>query len=371
MLTFPTICLNMIVRNESAIIERCLAAAAPHIDCYVICDTGSTDDTVEKIRTFFAARNIPGVIAQTTFRNFEQARNFALDAARDSDLEFDYLLLCDADMELVVERPGFREELAGVPYLVAQRSVVGDLQYQNLRLVPRRCPARYRGVTHEYLDVTPADRVGFDGIWFRDHAAGANRTDKFDRDIKLLIEGLKAEPDNERYVFYLANSYFDAGQPAAAMAWYEKRSQMGGWSEEIFYSSYRVGQCLERLDRESDMIARYLQTYQRFPHRAEPLHALAQFYQRRSENQLAFLFADAGTRIPPPRDGALFVEAQVYDWRLTDIMAVSLYWIGRPGEAAVLNRRLLEIVPEDTRGRIRTNLQFCETALSDSGQSLP
>jgi glycosyltransferase involved in cell wall biosynthesis len=358
-----SICLNMIVRNESALIERCLAAAAAHIDCYVICDTGSTDDTVEKIRTFFAARNIPGVIAHTTFQDFEQARNFALDAARDSDLEFDYLLLCDADMELVVERPAFREELAGVPYLVAQRSAVGDLLYQNLRLVPRHCPARYRGVTHEYLDVTPASRVGFDGIWFRDHAAGANRTDKFDRDITLLTQGLKTEPDNERYVFYLANTYFDAGQPAEAMTWYQKRVQMGGWAEEIFYSSYRIGGCLERLGRDAEMIAQYLQTYQRFPHRAEPLHALAQFYQRRSENQLAFLFADACLRVPPPSDGALFVEAQVYDWRLTDIVAVSLYWMGHPGEAATLNRRLLEIVPEDTRSRIQTNLEVCETAL--------
>ena len=363
----PAICLNLIVRNESAIIERCLRAAAAHIDCYVICDTGSTDDTVEKIRAFFAARNIPGVMTQTTFHNFEQARNFALDAARDSELEFDYLLLCDADMELVVERLRFREELTGVPYLVTQRSVVGDFRYQNLRLVPRRSPARYRGVTHEYLDVTPAASVSFDGIWFRDHEAGANRTDKFDRDIALLAQGLQAEPDNERYVFYLANTYFDVEKPAEALAWYEKRTQMGGWSEEIFFSSYRMGGCLERLDRECEMVAQYLRTYEWFPHRAEPLHALAQFYQRRSENHLAFLFADAGGRIPPPPVGALFVETEVYTWMLTDIVAVSLYWMGRPAEAATLNRRLLEIVPEDSRSRIQTNLEFCETALRQGG----
>ena len=41
--------------------------------------------------------------------------------------------------------------------------------------------------------------------------------------------------------------------------------------------------------------------------------------------------------------------------------------MGRPGEAAVLNRRLLEIVPEDTRGRILANLEFCETALNRGG----
>jgi tetratricopeptide (TPR) repeat protein len=352
----------MIVKNESAIIDKCLAAATPHIDCYVICDTGSTDDTIDTIRTFFAAHNIPGVITQTTFHNFEQARNEALDAARDSDMEFDYLLLCDADMELVVERPQFREELVGQPYLVSQRNAIDDFRYQNLRLIPRERPARYRGVTHEYLDVTPAQGVSFDGIWFRDHAAGANRPNKFTRDIALLEQGLEAEPENERYVFYLANSYFDSGEPARAMTYYDKRMQMGGWSEELFYSSYRIGQCHGRLGRDGEMIARYLHTYQMFPHRAEPLHALAAYYQRQSHHQVAFLFADAGSRIPLP-EGALFVETEVYTWRLTDIIAVALYWIGRHAEAAALTRELLAVVPEHSRARIEANLEFCDTAL--------
>ena len=55
----------MIVKNEGAIIERCLAAAAPHIDCYVLCDTGSSDDTVEMVRAFFADRQMPGLITRT------------------------------------------------------------------------------------------------------------------------------------------------------------------------------------------------------------------------------------------------------------------------------------------------------------------
>ena len=71
------LCLNMIVKNEAAIIERCLAALAPYIDCYVICDTGSTDDTVERIRGFLDQHGIPGVIARTTFRDFEQAVELA------------------------------------------------------------------------------------------------------------------------------------------------------------------------------------------------------------------------------------------------------------------------------------------------------
>ena len=50
----PTLCLNMIVKNESKIITRLLATVHPIIDCFCICDTGSTDNTVELIETYAA-----------------------------------------------------------------------------------------------------------------------------------------------------------------------------------------------------------------------------------------------------------------------------------------------------------------------------
>lgn len=353
------LCLNMIVKDEAGVIERCLTAAAPYLDCYVICDTGSTDDTVERIRAFFAERNIPGMIVRTVFENFEQARNTALEAARTSDLNFDYLLLCDADMELVVERPDFRSELTGAPYMVAQRN--STLEYPNLRLLPRHLPARYRGVTHEYLDAGAAEKSFCDGIWFSDHADGHNRPDKYERDIALLTAGLRAEPDNARYVFYLANTHFDNADPAQAMQWYERRIQMGGWPGEVFYSSYRIGLCLQQLSRHPEMIARHLQTYQDFPDRAEPLHALARHYQENTEYHLSYLIASAASKIPLP-ENALFVEPDVYSWRLLDIVAVSAYWTGRVAESTALNRWLLEVVPESHRERITANLGFCLNA---------
>jgi glycosyltransferase involved in cell wall biosynthesis len=49
----PLLCLNMIVKNESRIITRLLESVYKWIDCYCICDTGSTDDTIEIIESFF------------------------------------------------------------------------------------------------------------------------------------------------------------------------------------------------------------------------------------------------------------------------------------------------------------------------------
>ena len=54
--------LSMIVKNEAPNIERCLASVAPFINYYVICDTGSTDNTKEIIKKFFDEKGIPGEI---------------------------------------------------------------------------------------------------------------------------------------------------------------------------------------------------------------------------------------------------------------------------------------------------------------------
>ena len=119
----------------------------------MIGDTGSTDGTQDFIRSFFAARNMPGELHSFPFHNFEQARNAALDCAYASPLAYDYILLDDADMELVVEDRDFRTKLDGAELHLLQRS---GISYWNTRLVHRDAGARYRGVTHEYHRVSPA-----------------------------------------------------------------------------------------------------------------------------------------------------------------------------------------------------------------------
>src|SRR5689334_16214603 len=88
------LCLNMIVRNEAVNIGRCLASIVDHISCWVISDTGSSDGTPEIIQEFFRKRRIPGKLHQKPFENFESSRNAALECARSSSFDFDYILFC-------------------------------------------------------------------------------------------------------------------------------------------------------------------------------------------------------------------------------------------------------------------------------------
>ena len=87
------LCLTMIVRNEGTRIDRCLDAVAPFVAYYVVCDTGSTDDTSARILATMDRYGIPGEIHDVGPKEGAQARNEALDRARASVARFDYLLL--------------------------------------------------------------------------------------------------------------------------------------------------------------------------------------------------------------------------------------------------------------------------------------
>ena len=95
----PTLCLNMIVKNESRIIKRLLDSVISIIDTYCICDTGSTDNTVQIIEDYFKEKGLHGKIVREPFKDFSYNRNYALQSCIGLS---DYVLLLDADMILEI-----------------------------------------------------------------------------------------------------------------------------------------------------------------------------------------------------------------------------------------------------------------------------
>jgi glycosyltransferase involved in cell wall biosynthesis len=350
----------MIVRDEAAIIERCLRSVAPWIDAYAVHDTGSVDGTPEVVTELFAAHGVPGRVTHGTFEDFAQARNDALDAAiAAAPSDIDYLLLCDADMELVVQDAGFRERLTADAYVVEQRAE--NLTYGNLRLVRRDVPARYRGLTHEFLDLGGRTPERLRGAWFVDHAEGSSRDVKLERDLALLERGLSEEPHDTRYAFYLAQTLRDLGRHREALAAYERRAAMGGWPEEVWYSLFQVALLRERLGEDDrSVVTAFLTAFEHRPTRAETLVELSRYLREHGgRHDLAHVFATRAAELPLT-DDVLFVTPGSYLWRARDELSVTSYWVGRFAESAALAEALLADpnLPPEERERVRKNLAF-------------
>jgi tetratricopeptide (TPR) repeat protein len=315
----PAICLNMIVKDEAAIIGRCLRSVRPVVDYYVICDTGSGDATPEIITSYFAGEGVPGELHRIPFHHFEQARNQALDLCRQSAGAFDYILLTDADMEAFVDDSGFAHRLGGLAYALRQTNTIS---YYNTRLVRRDSRARYVGVTHEFLDTeVPADPLG--GLWFYDHASGSSRTHKYERDIRLLTEALAREPDNARSMFYLAQSYKDCGRWEDAITWYGRRVAAGGWAEEVWYSLYMMALCYCQLGDEVAFRDYCLKAHAYRPGRSETLFSLAQHYRTRGMYDEAIATCALAEKIPYPAQDILFIFDDIYRGGLREEMSLA------------------------------------------------
>jgi tetratricopeptide (TPR) repeat protein len=309
--------------------------------------------------------DLPGQLHERPWRDFGHNRSEALELARGQG---DYTLVMDADGVLEIA-PGFR-----MPTLTADSYdlliVLGGIAYHRTQLLNSALPWRYVGVLHEYPACPEAKTAAFlPGLKTIMYPDGARSRDplKYRRDALVLEQGLLDEPNNERYVFYLAQSYRDAGVPESALQHYRRRAAKGGWAEEVWYSLYQIG-CVEAGMGAPwpQAMASLLAAWQFDPTRAEPLFQIAMYYQKRREHHVAHLFFARAMTVPPPEAARLFVEHALYTHLIRLEYAVACYWTGRHGEAITINDQLLAMpsLAPDLIELARKNRDFSVTALN-------
>ncbi|MFE9737145.1 glycosyltransferase [Streptomyces sp. NPDC006477] len=359
----PSICLCMIVKNEAAVIERCLASVRGLVDTWVISDTGSTDGTQELIRTALAG--IPGELREEPWVNFGHNRSLNIAHARG---RAEYLLLLDADHVLRQEGP--------LPPLTADAYMIrheGALEYRIKRLVRGDLPWRYEGVTHEYL-TADRDHVqeNMDALVIQDHADGGSRHDKFERDARLLGAELDRDPANPRTVFYLAQTLRDMGRPAEAVALYERRAAMGGWGEEVYYSLLQSGVLRAEAGDWPAAMDALSRAWESRPGRLEACYELAARLRKMGRYQAAHAVVSAVLDREHP-DDLLFTQPWVYRWGLLFEYSITAYWVGDHAASLGACDRLLALpdLPETYREQTRVNRAFAVGKLAETAVPAP
>lgn len=255
-----------------------------------------------------------GCLEISSWKHFGHNRTVSFKNAQDYcrsknwNLKDTYGLLLDADMKFV---PGDlkKQTLGDIGYTVVQ--IAGTLEYPNTRLVRMDYNWVCRGVTHEYWDGN-CSTLSKSVCHIDDLNDGGSKSDKFPRDLALLEKGLKEEPNNVRYMFYLAQTYHSMQKYEQAIEQYKNRIAAGGWHEEVWYSHYMVAKSYGCLDKQFLFEEWVEKGYQYYPHRSEGLYALTKYYREKGQPYKAYHYLQQGKSIPIP-DDSLFIETDVYN----------------------------------------------------------
>ena len=359
-----TLCLNMIVKNESKIMTRLFDSLISIIDCYCICDTGSTDDTINIIKNYFKNKNIPGKIIQEAFINFSYNRNIAINACEGMS---DYLLLLDADME--VKLNNFNKEilLNYDHFYIFQGN--DNFYYKNTRILKndKKCNYNYVGATHEYIshnDNCTSITIDKNIFFIHDIGDGGSKYNKFQRDIKLLTDAIVSEPNNTRNYFYLANSYYDIKNYDEAINYYKKRIELKGWEQEVWYSYFRIGLSYMNLNNFSSALFYWLEAYEYFPDRIENIYEIIKYYRVNAKNKLAYNFYKlAKSKLNLKKDDWLFLHNDIYSHKLYFEYIIIAYY----NNIKNINDEFINLFNSsrdmNTNNNVLSNLKFYEIKL--------
>ena len=289
-----TLCLNMIVKDEAHIIENTLAKLLNKvkIDYWVISDTGSTDNTKEIIVDFFKQKDIPGELYDDMWQDFGYNRTKALMHAYNKS---DYLLIFDADDEICgdFQLPDFKQDAYNLQFGDAN-----GIHYTRTQLINNKKKWKYVGVLHEYITCCENSNEPhiIKGNYYTTSGRTSSRNkdkNKYLNDALILEKAYKEAVENKdeiynRYGFYCANSYYDAGDYNKALKWYKATLENKNWAQEKYVSCQRIYNIYNSLGETENGVFYLVKAFSYDTERVECLHELLVYYCSNDMNNTAY-----------------------------------------------------------------------------------
>ena len=333
-----TICLNMIVKDESHIIQKTLKNLCEHFNFsyYVISDTGSKDNTINLIKQFFSDKNINGEIIENEWKNFEHNRNIALNISKE---KADYSLVFDADdfIHGEVSSINLPDVLTADGYTFTFKG--GGSSYHRTLLINNNKDWCWVGVVHEVL--TCKDNLHITqhikgDYYIESGRTGARNKDplKYQKDALLLEEAINnPETDKSligRYAFYCGQSWKDFNDYKRAIQWYKKVIfQYNNWSEEKYYACLKIGEMFEIFKKTDKALFWYLLSNQFNSNRLEGITFAARILiQNKMYNYAEKCLFDSWkySDLQYPLKDFLFATDNVYTYEYLSLIARASYY---------------------------------------------
>lgn len=385
------LCLHFIAKNESHCVLRMLNSLKPILDCVVMNDTGSTDNTIEIVKKFGEDNNIPTKIVERPFDTYEKSRNHAretmIEFVRDElkwDLKDCYGFWMDCDEEAQIGK-GFSKDYFTKDFYTGFAFI--DIKYTRNTWFRLSTGIHWYGPIHEYLITEKGEQVttGYlpaELFLTIVHTEGAswkgNLSSKYLEHSIILEKYLNEHTEDSRWYFYAGQSWHSCAitpdkqvndeRIRRAIYYYNVRAERpDGYPEERYYSYLRVGELSDSIDEPWEKVMEaYIKAYETDPVRGEQFEKIINHYFINGDYNMAYVYSTFAKNTyhgKNPKDiRKLFIAEHLYNWNFLYLHALCAFNTRHYDDAIASYKELMKIVNrhpeyfnEDTLNLIRTN----------------
>lgn len=352
----PTLAFITMCKNEAHCIRETLESVYKHIDYWIVCDTGSTDNTCEVVTEFFREKNIPGELFHDEWKDFGHNKTLMFQRVYNKT---DYLLHLDADDQLKGDFNknmliGNHYDKYNFKYIRSSNEFLTSSLYNN------RLRWKYAGVCHNIIicldkkNITTSDLFVSGNIYVDNELRGARQNDpeKYIKEAvklqKQFFDTLYIDEDglNSRSAFYAAQSYKDSGHYQDAINWYSLYTKLKNtWIEEVYIAYVSIAHCLINLKKPLEEIENIIKkASETISDRAEAYYIMGKYLNNNGNTELGYKYlkkAESCNYKEVCKKYILFINKYNYGKYIKDELSVSCYWTDRGEEGY---RMLLDII---------------------------
>lgn len=369
-----TLCFATMCRDESKCILDTLESVYKYIDYWIVCDTGSTDNTCELVKNFFDEKNIPGELYVDEWVDFAYNKNIMFEKVYNKS---DYVLHFDSDDWLM---GNFKVPEVNAGDIFHYKCKRGSFKFNVSILYNNRLKWKLYGVRHTIIKCIDKQNIKYvdnshEDVWLDAEDRGHRSTDpeKYNKDGKALEkqfwDTLIEDPDglNTRSVFYTAQSYCDYGDTEKALRWYFLYLNLKNtWIEEEYETYLRIGKIY--MSKNNEKRARHFidKSISIFPDRAEGYLYFGRYCNQKQKFDLSKEYLSKGIDCKKNHEKyKLFIHDLCYGAYCLDEYAVALYWLGDYRKSKQIIESIINLPEmENNRERLQANIQFCNNKLT-------
>jgi len=343
------VCVYAISKNEEAFVDRWVDAVN-EADLIVVLDTGSTDNTVEKLKNRGVIVHEEEIIPW----RFDVARNKALDFVPD-----DVDICVSNDLDEVFER-GWRDKLENAwekentraKYWFAwEHDVRGNIVKKfSMEKIHLRHGFKWKHPVHEVLEYFGENRdnsVFIDTIILHHYPNNEKSRAQY---LPLLELSIKENPSDDRGMFWLGREYCYEEQYDKCISTLKKYLNMPTaiWDEERSGAMRFISKAYLAKGVKNEAKSWLFRAAAQCFYVREPWLEIAKFGYVEGDWELVFFATGKGLEIKTNRNSYL-VSNEAWSYVLNDLGAIACFHLGMYDKAVKHAKIACEIEPENER----------------------